>query len=179
MPLAPDFYTADMARAMPADGNRYEVVHGELCVTPSPRRQHQDIAMRLAGLLLEYCGRHSLGQVYNVAADISWSDDTLVQPDVFVVAPGQDRVEWEAVRRLSLVAEVLSPYTSRFDRFQKRRLYQEQRVGTIWIIDADSRAVEVWTPGATQPVIETAGLIWQPAGAPEPLLIDLATLFAQ
>lgn len=179
MPLAPDFYSAEMVRAMPADGNRYEVVHGELCVTPAPRRRHQDVAMRLVSLLLKYCGRNSAGQVYNVAADISWSDDTLVQPDVFVVAPGQDGIEWKDVRRLSLVAEVLSPSTSRFDRFQKRRLYQEQRVGTIWIIDADRRAVEVWTPRATQPVIETERLTWHPAGAPGPLLVDLATLFAQ
>jgi hypothetical protein len=35
MPLAPDFYTAEMVRAMPDDGNRYEVVWGELFVTPA------------------------------------------------------------------------------------------------------------------------------------------------
>lgn len=34
---APIYYTADMVRALPDDGNRYEVVHGELLVTPSPR----------------------------------------------------------------------------------------------------------------------------------------------
>ena len=34
---APIYYTAEMARALPEDGNRYEVVYGELLVTPSPR----------------------------------------------------------------------------------------------------------------------------------------------
>jgi Uma2 family endonuclease len=47
MPLAHDFYTADMVRAMPDDGNRYEVVWGELFVTPSPVKQHQRIVRRL------------------------------------------------------------------------------------------------------------------------------------
>ncbi len=38
---APIVYTADMVRALPDDGNRYEVVDGELLVTPSPTRTHQ------------------------------------------------------------------------------------------------------------------------------------------
>ena len=33
---APIYYTADMVRAMPDDGNRYEVAYGELLVTPAP-----------------------------------------------------------------------------------------------------------------------------------------------
>jgi len=33
---APVYYTADMVRQMPDDGNKYEVVHGELLVTPAP-----------------------------------------------------------------------------------------------------------------------------------------------
>jgi hypothetical protein len=34
---APIFYTAEMVRALPEDGNRYETVRGELLVTPAPR----------------------------------------------------------------------------------------------------------------------------------------------
>jgi hypothetical protein len=33
---APTYFTADMVRALPDDGNRYETVHGELLVTPAP-----------------------------------------------------------------------------------------------------------------------------------------------
>ena len=116
-----------------------------------------------------YCRKQGVGRVLSSPADISWSVDTLVQPDVFVIAPGEaDALEWSRVRTLSLVAEVLSPATARFDRFQKRRLYQTQGVGTIWLIDADARTVEVWTPEATFQTIETARVIWHPAGAPEP-----------
>ena len=46
---APVYYTADMVRALPNDGNRYETVHGELLVTPAPRLWHQ-VTKRLLGL---------------------------------------------------------------------------------------------------------------------------------
>ena len=44
---APVYYTADMVRALPDDGNRYETVHGELLVTPAPRAWHQEVLVRL------------------------------------------------------------------------------------------------------------------------------------
>jgi hypothetical protein len=37
--VAPIYYTADMVRALPDDGNRYEAVYGELLVTPAPHRR--------------------------------------------------------------------------------------------------------------------------------------------
>ena len=179
MPLAPDFYTAEMVRALPEDGKRYEVVHGELAVTPSPRWGHQAVVPPLIAALVGYCQRYGVGRVMSAPADISWSPDTLVQPDVFVIAPQEANVgEWSAVRSLSLVAEVLSPSTAGFDRFQKRRLYQAQGVAAIWLIDVDRRTVEVWTPAALVPTIETERIAWLPAGALEPLIIEFSALFA-
>ena len=51
---APTYYTADMVRTMPDDGNRYETVHGELLVTPSPRLWHQELVFLLHVALTEY-----------------------------------------------------------------------------------------------------------------------------
>ncbi len=134
MPLAPDFYTAEMVRAMPDDGNRYEVVWGELFVTPAPVRVHQRIVRRLLMSLGEYCEREGVGEPLTSPADISWSVDSLVQPDVFVVAPEHADDEWAAVRRLRLVVEVLGPSTERRDRFQKRKLYQANGVEMLWLV---------------------------------------------
>jgi Uma2 family endonuclease len=75
------------------------------------------------------------------------------------------------------VVEVLSPSTVDQDRFTKRRLYQEVGVPLYWLVDADSRTVEVWTPEADFPVVEDREITWQPAGAAEPLVIHLAELF--
>ncbi len=135
---------------------------------------------KLARLLSEYVSLYRLGEVLLSPADISFGgrDDVLVQPDVFVVGAEYRREEeWDAIRTLSLVAEVLSPSTARFDRFTKRRLYQEMQVPEYWIIDAANRRAEVWTPEATVPVFESVRLTWQPPGAPAPLVVELAELF--
>ncbi|MBK7906103.1 MAG: Uma2 family endonuclease [Gemmatimonadetes bacterium] len=178
MPLVPDYWTADMVRALPADGNRYEVVHGELAVTPAPRWMHQVVVMALHNALAPYCTRHALGRMFIVAADLSWGPDILVQPDLFLIAPEDANAgDWARVRRLSLVVEVLSPATARFDRFQKRSLYQAQGIETIWLVDTETRSVEVWDPRATAPVIERRTLRWHPAGVDEALEIPIEDLF--
>jgi Uma2 family endonuclease len=153
-----------MARRLPDDGNRYEVVYGELLVTPAPRLWHQRLVLRLASALEEYLARHpGAGVAVTSPADISWGEDVLVQPDVFVVPVEQARaLEWSAIRHLLLVAEVLSPSTPRHDRFTKRRRYQDARVPLYWIVDGDARQVEVWTPEDVFPRIERVRLSWQP-----------------
>src|SRR6266699_3179317 len=138
---APIYYTADMVRALPDDANRYEVVHGELLVTPAPRLWHQELVGRLFYALGAYVdGAAADLHVFASPADISWSDDTLVQPDVFVV-PLADarRLDWTHIKDLGLVIEVVSPTSARADRFTKRRLYQERRVPVYWIVDGDER----------------------------------------
>jgi Uma2 family endonuclease len=179
MPFAPAYHTAQMVRALPDDGKRYELVHGELLVSPSPRWVHQRIVSRLQSRLFAFCERHGAGEVLTSPADISWGSDTLVQPDLFVVTPREaGGREWAEIRTLDLVVEVLSPGTAAQDRFQKRRLYQLQRVGTIWLVDPDLRQVEVWTPEAAFPRVEHMRLDWTPPGGAATLAIELAPLFA-
>ena len=177
MPLAPEYLTADMVRAMPDDGNRYELVWGELLVTPAPAKIHQRVVLRLAVLLDAYCARWGIGESFVSPADISWGSDTLVQPDVFVATPDEAAApDWSAVKHLLCVAEVLSPGTARRDRFQKRKLYQAQGVAMLWLVDPARKVVEVWTPANEFPAIMTDRLTWHPAGAAEPLVIEVAEL---
>ncbi len=177
--LTPAYWTADMARRLPENGNRYEVVYGELLVTPAPRAWHQMLVLRLAAALQAYLEQNpGIGVPFVSPADISWGEDVLLQPDVFVVPVDQARaLDWSAIRDLLLVAEVLSPSTSRHDRFTKRRRYQEARVPVYWIVDGEARQVEVWTPEDAFPRIERDRLIWQPEGAGVPFTLSLQELF--
>lgn len=177
MPIAPEFFTADMVRAMPDDGNRYEVVWGELLVTPAPVRRHQRVVGHLHAALYAYCARTNVGEALMSPADISWDVDSLVQPDIFVVAPEHAHHEWKDIRHLRLVVEVLSPSTARQDRFQKRKLYQANGVEVLWLVDPDRRLVETWTPKQMLPVVETKRLTWRPPEAPEELHVELKDLF--
>ena len=178
MPLAPEYFTAELVRAIPDDGNRYELVWGELLVTPAPRGTHQRIVGRLFRALADACDARGGLEAMLSPADISWGADTLVQPDVFVV-PKNEAVtgDWSRIRSLVLVAEVLSPATARLDRFQKRKLYQQHGVPILWLVDAERRLIEVWTPSATFPTVETEHVTWRPPGKGSPLVIPIAELF--
>jgi Uma2 family endonuclease len=175
----PVYYTADMVRALPDDGNRYEVVYGELLVTPSPRPWHEIVTIRLLADLSVYLERFPVAQLFGSHSDISWGrEDVLVSPDIIVVPLDHIRkLRWDAVMHLLLAVEVLSPSSLRFDRFAKRKLFQEMGVPLYWVIDADRREVEVWTPDDAFPVTETHRLTWHPGGAGEPFFLELGRLF--
>jgi Uma2 family endonuclease len=175
---APIFYTAEMVRALPDDGNRYETVRGELLVTPAPRLWHEEIVARLVLALRAYLQNEPVGHAFGGRSDISWGPDTLVQPDVFVAPLDEVRtLEWARVKTLLLVIEVLSPSSRRADRFTKRIEYQRQNVPHYWVVNPDERSVEVWSPAATLPTTEYEHLVWYPAGATRPFVLALEELF--
>ena len=175
--VAPVYYSAAMVRALPEDGKRYETVHGELLVTPAPRAAHQAVCRNLLVRLDAYLRRHPVGEAFASPADISWAPDVLVQPDVFVARADEARtLEWAAMRHLLLAIEVLSPSTRRADRFTKRRVYQEYAVPAYWVVDIDARAIEVWTPAATFPLVERERVIWRPEGSADALAMPVAEM---
>lgn len=180
MPDLAQRYTAQMVRDLPEDGNRYEVVHGELLVTPAPRMMHQSVLGRLYAWLRGYLEPLGLADTLLFSpADISWDDDTLVQPDLFVVAATELSPDWSTFKTLLLAVEILSPSSARADRVVKRRLHQEQRVATYWVVDEEARVVEVWRPEDPRPEIATERVRWPvESGAPE-VTIELADLFRE
>ncbi|MGQ0767269.1 MAG: Uma2 family endonuclease [Gemmatimonadota bacterium] len=72
---------------------------------------------------------------------------------------------------------MLSPTTARYDRFTKRRLYQDMKVPLYWIVDSENRAAEAWTPDAARPMIERDRLVWFPAAADQAFVLELSSLF--
>ena len=157
---------------------RYELIDGDLLVTPAPSPMHQRAVRLLQRLLEDYCSAHSFGEVYQSPADLSLDDQSVVQPDLFVV-PAHTRLlrDWSAVRTLLLAVEVVSPSSTKHDRGTKRGFYQRMGVPEYWIMDADGRTVERCRPGELHPERFGDRLEWTPAGAGVPLVIDLVRLF--
>ena len=171
-------YTVEEVLAFPSDGNRYELVHGELLVTPAPRLRHQDVVGELYFRLRTYLENRDEVRVFFSPADITWADDVLVQPDVFVVPASETAAQdWSSIQTLLLAVEVVSPSSARYDRIVKRQLYQEQGVATYWIVDPDAAVVEVWRPDDQRPEIVTDLLRWRVAPDAQELNIDLAEIF--
>ena len=162
IPTAVRQYTVEEVYAFPDDGNRYEVVHGELLVTPAPRSVHQGVVAQFLFRLEHYLAPLGLERTLLPGpADIFWSDDVWVQPDLLVVVPDEVTADWRTFKTLRLVVEVLSPSSARGDRLVKRRAYQENGVATYWVVDAERRVVEVWHPGDDVPELVTDELRWR------------------
>jgi Uma2 family endonuclease len=158
---------------------RYELVDGELLVSPSPRIAHHRIHQELVERIYGYVRAQQIGEMFWSPADLRVALGTVVQPDLFVVAwPAQARRarEWSQFTRVLLTVEILSPSTARYDRLVKRRFYARMGVPEYWIVDPDTRLVERCLPDGRSEVLGDA-LVWHPEGAREPLTADLPAFF--
>ncbi len=174
-------YTVDDLSRMPDDGNRYEIIDGELFVTPSPRLGHQGAVVELVMLLGHYVEALGL-RLFVAPADVRVSRKTQVAPDLFVVDSSvsiDHRALFVRMRGLLLAIEILSPSTASVDRGKKRALYLANGVPEYWIVDVEKRTVSVWTAGQDVAQTVTASLRWQPVAGHDALTIDLAAMFAR
>lgn len=175
-------WTREEVLALPDDGNRYELIDGELLVSPSPRVIHQRGVLALYDRIGPFVRRHRLGVTGLAPSDLDLRSGQLSQPDLYV-APrkpdGQEPIEWPDFDIPFLIVEVASPSTARYDRITKRRRYQRSGVAEYWIVDLDARIVERWRPADERPEVLDTAIAWNPEGAPEPLQIDLAAYFSE
>lgn len=173
-------WTREAVFALPDDGNRYELIDGDLVVTPAPRGQHQTALMMLYDSVRTALGDSGSGRVLVSPADITLGEDEILQPDLFVfrTVTGKPLRDWTDIASLLLVVEVLSPSTARYDRDIKRRRYQRAGVPEYWIVDLDGRVVERWHPEESRPEVLSGRLRWSPADGIE-LDLDLATFFGE
>ena len=179
LPLTYTEWTADMLDLLPNDGNRYEIVDGELFVTPAPAIIHQRASVELVLLLAPY-GKSIGIDVYTAPTDVEFAPRRVVQPDVLALprtADGRHAERFADVGVLLLAVEVLSPYSKTRDLFLKRELYQQERVPDYWIVDCDERVFIHWTPERQKPEIIRDILRWQPMAAHPPLIIDVMQYF--
>lgn len=181
MPAIAREWTAEMVRALPEDGNRYEVVDGELFVTPAPILPHQLAVGELYQLIVAYLSEHGLGDVIFAPSDLEFDERTLVEPDLFVVPELKAPLPryFENPRWLLLAIEVLSPSTARADRNVKRRLYQRAGIPEYWVVDLDARLIERWRRDDERPEILSKDIVWSASPAHPPLTVDLAKFFAR
>ncbi|MCC6245481.1 MAG: Uma2 family endonuclease [Gemmatimonadaceae bacterium] len=181
MPALRTDWTVDMLDALEDDGQRYELIDGELFVTPSPIDIHQMVVGELHALLREYLRDTGLGKQMMSPSDVRRGDRTRtrVQPDVFVVrtVDGVRPPYPYDLSDLLLAVEVTSPSSRKLDYHIKRELYARSGVGTYWVIDADARTVSCWTGDGAAGAIYSDVVQWWPSGATTPFVLRLAEFF--
>ena len=181
MPAFRRQWTVDDLQDLPDDGQRYEVIDGQLFVTPAPSSMHQRALGVLFRLVADYLDREPVGYVYFAPADVTFSSKRGVQPDL-LVTPGVDGRaprSYAELKQLLLAVEVLSPSTARLDRVVKRALYRDEGVPDFWIVDLDSRTFERSTPADARVEVLDERIEWLPTGASASLVIDVAAFFSK
>jgi Uma2 family endonuclease len=165
----------------PGPTPRYELVNGELLVTPAPTSLHQRLVFEIAMRLHAYVKQHGLGEVRISPSDLRPIPDALLQPDLFVIPAidGRRAPMEDPVTRVLVAIEVLSPSSARFDRVIKRRLYQEMGISEYWVVDPDAQTIERWHPSDARPEIVDHALVWQPVNTMEPFALDIPELFRE
>jgi len=136
----------DYAR-LPENGFRYEVIGGNLTMSPAPRTNHQLVSVELTYALMSFVKKYRLGRVYEAPVDVILPDlATPVQPDILFIA--KDRLgivhEQFIADAPDLVVEILSPGNPEHDRRTKFLLYAEAGVQEYWIVDPDAYTVDVF-----------------------------------
>lgn len=138
-------FTWEDYRAAPPD-RRFELLDGELLVTPAPNLKHQRIQAGLGSRLHLFIKDRALGEFFFAPCDVVLSDTDVVQPDLLFVSrerrrllAGGDNVQGGP----DLVVEILSPATAERDLGCKRALYARHGVTEYWIVDPATETVAV------------------------------------
>jgi Uma2 family endonuclease len=131
---------------LPNNGKRYEIVEGDLFVTPAPRRLHQRVVTRLTRFLSAFVDDHQLGEVYVSPFEVVFSPFDVVEPDLVYFSNARQSVltEMNAQGAPDLVVEVLSETTEKTDRTFKLKLYGKFGVQEYWIIEPDGPSAEIY-----------------------------------
>ncbi len=131
---------------LPNDRNRYEILKGELSVTPAPTTKHQTVSGNLFIVLADHIRKRDLGRLFYAPVDLILEPTSVLQPDLlFVSKARQDIITERAVEGApDLVVEIVSPTTSRNDRVTKAQIYARHAVSAYWIVDPEQETVEIY-----------------------------------
>jgi Uma2 family endonuclease len=135
---------------LPRDGSkRFELIEGEVFMTPSPNTRHQTAAANLHLALGNFVRARHLGRVFFAPYDVVFSEWTALEPDLLFIREERFSIITDANVRGApdLVIEILSPSRRSYDRETKLRIYEAGGVSELWYVDPEERTVEILNRG--------------------------------
>lgn len=169
--------TADEFLLLPESILPCELIEGHFYIAPAPDRQHQVLAREFVRYLLNI----AIGELYVAPTDVKLTHNTIVQPDVFWLAPNnQAELGAIIVGVPDLIIEVLSPSSALRDRRDKRQLYEYVGVREYWLADPKALGVEVYVHNGER--LEQHGIFGEGDTLNSPVLqrdVPLSTIFTR
>ncbi|MFN3480485.1 MAG: Uma2 family endonuclease [Thermodesulfovibrionales bacterium] len=138
-------YTYEDYARLP-EGAPYQLIGGELIMTPSPVPYHQIISRKIEFELVKFVDDRRLGEVIDAPMDVYLSETETYQPDIIFISNerlniiGEKKIEGAP----DLVIEILSESTAYYDLRHKKRVYERTGVKEYWIVDPMEKSIEVY-----------------------------------
>jgi Uma2 family endonuclease len=182
MPAAFSKWTVDLLDALPESSERFELVDGELFVTPAPGIPHQRAVIHLASPLVDYAMRVGGCETVISPSDV-WREprqENRVQPDIYIVRLRDGTLPPYPfhLRELLLAIEVASPGRPLLDYRVKRALYEREGVAEYWVVNLDERSVTRWRGRGDSGEVLTGRIEWRANATVEPFALDLPSYFS-
>lgn len=139
-------YTYEEYCYLPNDGRRYEIIEGDLYVTPAPSSIHQTVSRRLQFALMSQLEVKGLALIFDAPYDVIIANTTVVQPDLVIIRNSRrSSISQRGLEGIPDVAvEILSPSTRGNDAILKKAAYARAGIPEYWMVDCDLGQVEVF-----------------------------------
>lgn len=129
------------------DDIRYELIEGELIMTPSPVPYHQRIVMNIGFKMEEFVKKNRIGKVFIAPCDVYLDNENVLQPDILFISNERANIigEKNIQGAPDLVVEILSENSAYNDLIRKKKLYARFGVKEYWIVDPELKTLDIYT----------------------------------
>ena len=126
------------------EGTLAQLIENQLVMSPSPTDNHQKVLNRINFLIFKFLEDNPIGELRIALYDVHLDDENVYQPDILFIRNDQlSNIRKDGFYGApSLVIELLSPGTARYDRHQKKVVYERIGVQEYWIVDPDTKDVK-------------------------------------
>ncbi len=131
---------------LPPDDFRYQLIEGELIMTPAPKVIHQIVKSNIEKHLRNFVEENQLGLVLDAPCDVYFDEKNVLQPDIFFISQKRSQIINEDMINGApdLIIEVLSPHSAYYDLVEKKALYERHNVLEYWLVDPKLKWIEIY-----------------------------------
>jgi Uma2 family endonuclease len=139
-------YTYQDYSELTDDENRYEIIEGELIMSPAPYTIHQKVSRKIVYELMRFVEKVKIGELYYAPIDVLLSNINIVQPDILFISKENLQIVTEKnIKGVpDLIIEIISPSTGYYDLSSKKDIYEKFGVREYWIVDPLKQRVDIY-----------------------------------
>ncbi len=128
------------------EGSPYQLIEGELIMSPSPNSYHQTISKNLEFILIGFAKANKSGIVLHAPIDVYIDEKNVFQPDIIFISKENKSIlrKKGIVGAPDLVIEILSVSTMGYDEIVKKNIYLEAGVKEYITVNPSEKIIKTY-----------------------------------